>query len=309
MNYIIFDMEWNQPLYPKMTVTEPVLLHAEIVQIGAVKLNDDFNVIDTFGVLISPKYYKKMHKKVQTLTKITTEELKNGLPFPEAFERFINWCGDEFSFLTWGHDDIPVLRDNLTLHSLDAYSIPDAYNLQVIFDAQVTHEHKQTSLGKALDLLGETGSDAHNALNDAGNTAIVCSHLDMFSGIENYEELKAQFLVTDADDNNVCGSEYDSKREIFRDNEVTEFECPVCKKRAVCCDFVRQNAGKTLAVAHCESGDELFVRFKISRHSDGKYRVKRAAFLMNAEYKEFYKERKELNKAFNRTRRKKSVAT
>ena len=306
MNYIILDMEWNQPLYSKMTVTEPIVLHGEIVQIGAVKLDSQFNAIDNFNILIAPKYYKKMHRKVQSLTHITTEELQHGLSFPQAFERFVQWCGKECAILTWGPDDIPVLRDNLIIHSMDTEQLPEWYNIQVIFDAQITKEHKQTALGKALEILGETGEDAHNALNDARNTAIVCRHLDMADGIEKYEELKAQFLVPEANDSNFCGSEYSSKREIFRDSEVTEFECPLCGKRAVCCDIERQNPGKTLAIAHCESGDELFVRFKISRHSDGKYRVKRAAYAMTDEYKAFYKERKEINKAFSRTRKQKS---
>lgn len=303
MNYIILDMEWNQPLYAKMTVTEPVVLHAEIVQIGAVKLDENFNEVDTFNILITPKYYKKMHRKVQKLTRITTEELQYGLPFPEAFGHFSKWCGDSFVLLTWGPDDVPVLRDNLILHSIDTKLIPNWYNMQVIFDAQITKEHRQVALGRALETLGETGGDAHNALNDAMNTAIVCRHLDMAEGIANYEELSAQFLVPNASDNETCGGEYSSKREALRDKELTEFECPVCGKIAVCCDFVRQNAGKTLAIAHCESGDELFVRFKFARHSDGLYRVKRAAFLMNDEYKEFYKQRKEMNKSFNKTRK------
>ncbi len=307
MNYIILDMEWNQPLHSQMTVTEPVVLHAEIVQIGAVKLDESFNVTDTYSALISPKYYKKMHKKVQTLTRITTEELQNGVPFLEAFDEFSSWCGNEFSILTWGPDDIPVLRDNLILHSIDTAWIPSCYNLQIIFDAQVTKEHRQIALGRALETVGEVGEDAHNALNDAKNTSIVCKHLDLSDGIKNYEELNVQFLTPNATECDIGESTYSTKREALKDRSVIEFECPICKNKAICCDFVRQNAGKTLAVAHCKNGDEFFIRFKFARLSDGRIRVKRAIYPMDDEYKTFYKKRKDINKSINKARKAKTV--
>lgn len=306
MNYIILDMEWNQPLYSKMTVTEPIVLHAEVVQIGAVKMDAEFNVVDTFNVMIAPKYYKKMHKKVQKLTGITTEELQNGVPFTKAFEDFSEWCGEDHAILTWGPDDIPVLNDNLTLHSIDTSRIPQCYNLQIIFDAQITKEHRQVALGRALETLNEVGEDAHNALNDAKNTAIVCRHLDMVEGIKNYEELTVQFHTPNAAECDSSENTYQTKKEALKDRELTEFECPVCKKRAVCFGFVRQNSDKTLAIAQCETGKEFFVRFKFARQSDGRIRVKRAIYPMNAEYRDFYQQRKEINRSFNRAKRKKS---
>ncbi|MBE6650016.1 MAG: hypothetical protein E7613_01760 [Ruminococcaceae bacterium] len=301
MNYIILDMEWNQPLYAKMTVTEPVVLHAEVVQIGAVKLDESFCVTDTFNIIISPKYYKKMHKKVQTLTGITNEELKNGTPFPEAFSLFRKWCGDDIVLLTWGPDDIPVLKDNMILHSIDTEYIPKNYNLQVIFDAQITKEHRQMSLSGALETLGETGEEAHNALHDAKNTAIVCRHLDMVSGLENYDELKAIFLTPFGEETDFCGGEYETKRAALRDSEVYEVECPDCQNKVNAHGFIRQNPCKTLGIAKCECGSELFVRLKFVRKEE-KYRVKRAVLPMTDEFRAFYEEKKEISNSFKKRR-------
>ena len=36
MNYIVLDMEWNQPFNMKSMIKKPLMLHGEIVQIGAV---------------------------------------------------------------------------------------------------------------------------------------------------------------------------------------------------------------------------------------------------------------------------------
>ena len=56
MNYIILDLEWNQAI-KKMKL----YLEGEIIQIGAVKLNEFFEKIETFKIGIAPKYYKKLH--------------------------------------------------------------------------------------------------------------------------------------------------------------------------------------------------------------------------------------------------------
>lgn len=58
MNYIIFDLEWNQPMDERSTVLKPVYLSGEIVEIGAVKLNDQFCPVDELRLYITPKYYK-----------------------------------------------------------------------------------------------------------------------------------------------------------------------------------------------------------------------------------------------------------
>lgn len=302
MNYIILDMEWNQPLCSKLTVTSPIVLHGEIVQIGAVKLDGAFNIIDTFNLLVAPKYYKKMNKKVQKLTKITTEELQYGFPFVEGFEHFKNWCGKDFVLLTWGPDDIPMLRDNLILHQLDAGWIPDTYNLQIIFDTQITKEHRQVALERALETLGEVGADAHNALNDAMNTALVCRHLNMSEGIENYGQFETEFLTPKALENDSNLKAYRSKREALNDSELVEFVCSECNGKVKCTEFVRQNAGKTLAVARCENGEEFLVRFKFVRLSDKRLKVKRTVYAMNEENRAFYEKRKEIASSVKKKR-------
>ena len=50
MEYIIFDLEWNNAFNYR---TKKGI--NEIIEIGAVKLNDDFEVVDTFKQLIYPR--------------------------------------------------------------------------------------------------------------------------------------------------------------------------------------------------------------------------------------------------------------
>ena len=76
MNYIVLDLEWNQPVSAKSMVRTPVSLYGEIIQIGAVKLDENYHILDTFKIMVAPKHYRKMHKKVTKLTKITTKDLQ-----------------------------------------------------------------------------------------------------------------------------------------------------------------------------------------------------------------------------------------
>ena len=72
MNYIVLDMEWNQG-YPGAGVfigDSRKILAGEIIQIGAVKLDENFKLLDTYSKLIKPVFYRKMHFKVEQLTGI-----------------------------------------------------------------------------------------------------------------------------------------------------------------------------------------------------------------------------------------------
>ena len=66
MQYIVLDMEWNQPWPGSHTAKKPLPspIRGEIVQIGAVRLLEEQTVADEFQILIQPKYFKKMNRKV-----------------------------------------------------------------------------------------------------------------------------------------------------------------------------------------------------------------------------------------------------
>ena len=58
------DMEWNQVLTFSEMVKDPVFLTGEIIQIGAIKLNQTLEVVDSFNERIAPQYYTELHPKV-----------------------------------------------------------------------------------------------------------------------------------------------------------------------------------------------------------------------------------------------------
>lgn len=118
MSYVILDLEWNGS-YSKT-------LHKyvnEIIEFGAVKVDDNFKITDTFSALITPKIGKKLCSKVKELTKITNEELANrGISFLDASALFTEFLGDSV-LMTWGTSDIHALIENYSYYT-DDYHLP-----------------------------------------------------------------------------------------------------------------------------------------------------------------------------------------
>ena len=91
MQYIVLDLEWNQPWpgSPSAKKVLPVPVHGEIIQIGAVRLSEDRQLEDEFSALIQPKYYRKLNRRVSSLTGIKEARLREeGVPFSEAIAQF-----------------------------------------------------------------------------------------------------------------------------------------------------------------------------------------------------------------------------
>ena len=191
MNYIVLDMEWNQPWpgSPSSRKVLPSAIRGEIIQIGAVRVTEDQQVADEFQVLIKPKYYRHLNRRVSKLTGIKEARLKDeGISFPDAMHQFREWCGEDIIFLTWGFDDIGILKENLRLFGMEENWTDHWYNAQMIFNAQTDGSTSQKALSKALEIFGIVPSrPAHDALGDAYHTALICARLDLKKGAAEYD--------------------------------------------------------------------------------------------------------------------------
>ena len=80
MNYIVFDLEWNQS--PEGKERSDRYLQFEIVEIGAVKLDQNRKPIGEFRRLVKPQVYEELHFKIQEVTGLEMELLlREGQPF------------------------------------------------------------------------------------------------------------------------------------------------------------------------------------------------------------------------------------
>ncbi len=189
MNYIVMDLEWNQPLSPQRLVRDPIRLSGEIIQFGAVKIDslENMEVTGRYCEFVKPVYYPKMSKHVTQITDITDETLAGARPFKDVCEEFLEWCGDEYVFVTWSGNDIYMLEDNMIIHGMDYKVLPECYDMQIVFDDQVTQDCGNKALAYAMWKLDIKPDRSHDALNDAINTVKVMSKLDLSEGLDGYE--------------------------------------------------------------------------------------------------------------------------
>jgi len=289
MEYIIMDLEWNQPTCYRETLKDPVFLTGEIIQIGAVKLNSEFRIVDKFSTLVRPQYYPNILPVVRELTGLKDWMFSGEPAFPEAASNFRKWCGSEFRFLIWGTNDIQILRSNLKLHGLDTDWLPESYNLQIPFAKQISHEQKQCSLESAVALVGERQGDAHDALGDAISTWRICRHLDMQLGLSDYV---SSYLGSHAVESCIMEDNYIDTYDVLDDDYAVSFECPDCGEIVWCGDWYPQGYRKLVSTAACVDGTEFFVRLKISKCSNGFLRAKRSCYIMTDELRALYEKTK-----------------
>ena len=171
MNYIVFDLEFNMFFkFKEGDLANPELKN-EIIQIGAVKLNEALETISTFDLIIKPVIYRRMNPYVKRKTNINTSRVVQGTPFVKAIEGFHDWIGEDAVLCSWGHDDILALRDNCLFFGFNALSFNKFLNIQQIY-MKNGNLSKQPSLESAVEAQEiEISTPFHDALSDAFYTA------------------------------------------------------------------------------------------------------------------------------------------
>ena len=251
MNYVVVDLEWNQAMNSKSSVFNklPIHLRGEIIEIGAVKLDENMRPAEEFTIDVKPVYFRRMHYKVKKITGFDKDRLSHGVSFPEALERFRDWCGEDVTFLTWGCDDQGILEQNIIIHDLDWDWIAGWINLQLIYNLQTGGDKNQKSLASAMEHFEiEQTRTAHDALGDAYNTALVSTHLDMKEGLRMYPD--AARILAARMPNSHCEQALQGQRWVNQGDQryMNLFSCPEHGDLLVRVRFRREPEQNTWAV-------------------------------------------------------------
>ena len=154
----------------------------EIVQIAALKINADFEVIVTFNVLCKPIVNPVLSDYFVNLTGITNETIcAKGMSFTEAYKKFTDFVGNDVCFSHgWGGDyfsksDGLVMEENLQINNIMPEKNLKYRNIAAVFKelyAKHNIDIKSQSSGQIVKLLNiqekliKLGLDEHNALFD-----------------------------------------------------------------------------------------------------------------------------------------------
>lgn len=174
MYYIIFDLEWNNSYNYK---TKSGL--NEIIEIGALKLNQKLEIVDSFKQLIRPKLSKKLGSRFKNLTHITMDEIKkNGIDFDTAFNDFAMWSREEGNiYMSWSNSDLYTLvfnfiqfRGSSNVDFLKKYADAQKYCMQAMNIDNSGNQISLAACAEALDINVEEDK-LHRALTDCYITA------------------------------------------------------------------------------------------------------------------------------------------
>lgn len=289
MYYITLDLEWNQAYAQKALAVQRQLgsrLRGEVIQIGAVKLDKNMNFCGSYQIIVKPRYYKKLHKHVSELTGITQEQMDLGTPLTVAAERFRKWCGKDFAFLTWGPDDIPMLKENFHVNDIDSSWLLNVYDLQRVFNKQVDGSSKQRSLEYAMEHFSiPQNLPAHDALNDAYFTALVAQRLDVAEGVRTYNDGEREFLECDVIGDADAGDDgYVTIGEMLDDPTVKEPVCPLCGTALSRMDKTLHSKGQRYTFHFgCKKHGDMLLVLKLHRNFNETWRAKRTLSLATEE--------------------------
>lgn len=176
MNYIVFDLEFNQSSAGKNREENSAPeCPFEIIQIGAIKLDENLEKVGALDSFVKPTFYRELHPFIKEMTSITEEQLRKAKPFKTVYKDFTALIsGDDNVLCIWGMADIKELFRNAACHNLDTSYIPRLYiNLQA-YVSQYLCCPKGTNIGlksaaESLNIFIEM--PFHNAFNDAFYTA------------------------------------------------------------------------------------------------------------------------------------------
>ena len=192
MNFIIMDLEWNNTYCKK----KKGFLN-EIIEIGAVMLDENLNQIDTFSLFIKAQLGKKLHTRVKELTNISNDDISTGTPFSQAMAEFRKWsAGDDNVVLTWGDTDVRVLVENFRyFNGINFVPFLKNYvNLQNYAQAFMNiSKADQIGLSNAAEKLGipVENYSLHRAIDDSLLTA------DIFRKIYNQQMIASYTHICD----------------------------------------------------------------------------------------------------------------
>ncbi len=159
----------------------------EIIQIGAVLMDMDFNVVSRFDRYVKPRYGRIDHF-ISNLTGIRTADVATAGSLEEVLPELTEWMPEDAVMVSWGMTDRSQLMGEMEAKRLHYASMDQKFSnwfdCQPMFSKKMDSERRY-SLEEALiaaDIVTEGSS--HNGLADAYNTALLLAKMNTDADFE-----------------------------------------------------------------------------------------------------------------------------
>lgn len=174
MKHVVVDLEMNPVSREFREVRRK--LNEEVIEIGAVRLDENFQQEAEFQCYVKPEY-GPIKKHITSLTGITQAMVADKKTYAACFQDFVDWVGEEETKIySWSMSDIKQLRSECR------YKLPDFdigwlnarwVDLQREFDDRLGL-HNSLALKHALGAMDHKFEGTqHTALADAINTSAI----------------------------------------------------------------------------------------------------------------------------------------
>ena len=176
--YIVLDLEMcDVPSGEKREIFDSP---KELIQIGAVMLDSEYNIIDHFDMLVKPQY-GAVTKHIWELTGISPNDVQSATDTEKALALFEKWIPDNCMLVTWSDNDVKQIDDELYYKDIclmKLYDFIDDYiDCQEIFSEKMDTD-RIYQLSEALAIANiDYDDNIHNAHADAYNTALLFKKL------------------------------------------------------------------------------------------------------------------------------------
>ena len=281
VNYIVLDLEWNQ--CPDGKRNEVEKLPFEIIEVGAVKVNEKQEIIGQFSELVKPQVYKEMDSNISKIVHVTMEDLQKGRPFQEVMKDFLEWCGEDPVFCTWGPMDLVELQRNMKYYQFPTLSHKPFfyYDVQRLF-AVFFEENKQAmTLAFAVEFFHiEEKEEFHSAIADAKYTALIFQKFDLkktkkYMEIDYFNAPKKredEMYVSFTSYSKYISMEYKTKELLLGAKNVKSAVCCICQGHASKkIDWFSNNNRNYYGVFLCKQHGYLKGKLRVKKSEDERY--------------------------------------
>ncbi len=172
MKHIFVDFEMNA--VDKELEKIRAMCPREIIEIGAVALNDNMEEVDSFKRYVKPEFSDEVYERYETITGITTQMLEDAESFGTVLQEFLDWCGEDYTIYAWSGCDLAQIKAEARTKKFKneqfEYMVQNWVDYQRMFDRSIKVKIP-TSLEHALEISGLSfEGKPHDALCDAQNT-------------------------------------------------------------------------------------------------------------------------------------------
>jgi inhibitor of KinA sporulation pathway (predicted exonuclease) len=173
---VFLDLEYNQLQYRRKSPT-PML--SEIIEMGFIVTDYNLKELNSFNYLVKPTIQTCLHPHVATLTGITQSKLlQEGIDFINCMNRFKQLIGDDFYIITWGYDDVKVLKQNCYVKRYPFSFLGNVIHI----DAQrsymrINNLSQQPSLKSISNKYTNIINKEHRAIDDVKRLITVCKEI------------------------------------------------------------------------------------------------------------------------------------